>query len=136
MKHLVVRKKKSHRIGIRCFAVLGSLTFFLLLCLTNDFLLSLLIFMLTQSPMALLLFYYESWAIVFCRDKILKRCWGHTRGYDWTDIQEVSSYRSATEGPYILIRFRDGKMLRFRIEDENGAKAVGLIMKHTSIRSL
>jgi hypothetical protein len=90
---------------------------------------------MTQLPIALLLFYFESWALIFGEKEIQGRSWGHLRSYAWTEIQEVTSFRSATEGPYVSIRFRDGKKFRFRLEDENAVKAVALIMKHTSIVS-
>ena len=134
MEALVVKKQKSHRILIRCLAALGCAVFLFLLCVHQDPLLSILVLM-TQLPIALLLFYFESWAIVFRGKEIQKRCLGHQRSYTWTEIQEVAAYRSATEGPFVSIRFRDGKKFRFRLEDENGLKAVALIKKHTSIVS-
>ena len=134
MEKLVVKKQKSHRILIRCLAALGCTVFLFLLCVSQDPLLNILVLM-TQLPIAFMLFYFESWAIVFRGMEIQKRCWGHQRSYTWTEIQEVTSFRSATEGPYILIQFRDGKKFRFRLEDENAVKAVALIMKHTSIVS-
>ena len=134
MEALVVKKQKSHRILIRCLATLGCTVFLFLLCVHQDPLLNTLVLM-TQLPIALLLFYFESWAIVFFGKEIQKRCWGRQRSYTWTEIQEVASFRSATEGPFVSIRFRDGKKIRFRLEDENAVKAVALIMKHTSIVS-
>ena len=134
MEELVVKKQKSHRILIRCLAALGCTVFLFLLCVHQDPLLSILVLM-TQLPIVLLLFYFENWAIVFFGKEIQKRCWGHQRSYTWTEIQEVAAYRSATEGPFVSIRFRDGKKIRFRLEDENAVKAVALIMKHTSIVS-
>lgn len=134
MDALVVKKQKSHRILIRCLAALGCAVFLFLLCVHQDPLLSILVLM-TQLPIALLLFYFESWAIVFRKSEIQGKCWGRLRSYAWTEIQEVTSFRSTTEGPYVSIRFRDGKKFRFRLEDENAVKAVALIMKHTSIVS-
>ena len=134
MDELVVKKQKSHRILIRCMAALGCTVFLFLLCVSQDPLLSILVLM-TQLPIALLLFYFESWAIVCRKNEIQGKCWGCLRSCAWTEIQEVTSFRSATEGPYVSIRFRDGKRFRFRLEDQNGVKAVALIKKHTSIVS-
>ena len=134
MEALVVKKQKSHRILIRCLAALGCTVFLFLLFVSQDPLLNILVLM-TQLPIVLLLFYFESWAIVFRGKETQKRCWGRQKSYTWTEIQEVAALRSATEGPYVLIRFRDGKKFRFRLEDENGIKAVALIKKHTSIVS-
>ena len=135
MNQIVVRKQKSHRMGIRFLFLLDCLAFCILLWVVRDYRPGLLMFVLTQLPMMGLLVYFETWSIVFRQNEIRKSCWGRQRGYAWTEVREAVSCRSATEGPYILIRFRDGKHFRFRLEDENGAGAVGLIMKHTSIVS-
>ena len=135
MAHIVVKKKKSHRMGLRFLMLLNCLAFFLLLWRSGDFPSGLMMFGLSQLPMIGMLLYFETWSIIFCKNGIQKMCCGRLQSYAWTDVIEISSCRSATEGPYILIRFRHGKQLRFRIEDENGVQAVGVIMKHTSIVS-
>ena len=134
MDKLVVKKKKAHRIAIRCFAALGGPLLLLLLWLTRDLGISLAVLAVSFAPAALLLFHYESWALVFNAEGIRRRCWGGQRYYSWSRIREVTSHHSATEGPCICIRFLDGTCFRFRLEDENGTEAVGVILRHTSIR--
>ena len=135
MENIIVRKKRAHRTGIRWFGLLGMVLAGILMGIAQSWLLRLLILILVGIPLLLLYINYESWSIRFSKDKITFLHWGKAQCCRWADIQEVTSLRSATEGATICIRFRDGTAFRFRREDENGEKAVKLILKHTSIRS-
>ena len=135
MEQIVIKKQKSHRIIIRLLVLLACFACFLLIALTRDFRPVLVMLVLTLLPMIVMLYYFETWSVVLHKNELQLRSWGRLRSYTWSDVAEVYSFRAATEGPYVRIRFRDGKQFRFRMEDENGFKAVGVIMKHTSIVS-
>ena len=135
MEQIVIKKQKSHRILIRVIMLLACLASFLLMGLARDFCPILLLAALTLLPMIGMLYYFETWSIVLHKNELQLRSWGRLQRYTWSDVAEVTSYRSATEGPYVRIRFRDGKQFRFRMEDENGIQAVAVITKHTSIVS-
>ena len=135
MEQIVIKRQKSHRIIIRLLVLLACFACFLLIALTRDFRPVLVMLALTLLPMIVMLYCFETWSVVLHKNELQLRSWGRLRSYTWSDVAEVSSFRAATEGPYVRIRFRDGKQFRFRMEDENGFKAVGVIMKHTSIVS-
>ena len=135
VENIIVRKKRAHRTGIRWFCLLGMVLAGILMGMAQSWLLRLLILILVGIPLLLLYINFESWSIRFSKDKITFLHWGKAQCCRWADIQEVTSLRSATEGETICIRFRDGTAFRFRREDENGEKAVKLILKHTSILS-
>lgn len=136
MEYISVMKKKSHRTGIRWFVFSSWFLTGFLLDMTEDRPLRFLILALIIAPLVLLLCYFEDWAVTFYKGKIIRNRLGRQRQYPWTEVQEVTSFRSATDGETICILFRDGKAFRFRREDENGEKAVKLILKHNSIRSI
>lgn len=133
MEHIVVKKKKSHRTAVRWFAFLGWFLTMDLRHLSDDGILGFLLLVLLGTPLMLLLVYYEDWAITFYKGEIIRNRWNRLRRYSWADVQEVTSFRSATEGESICIHFQDGKTFQFRREDENAGEAVKLILKHTSI---
>lgn len=134
MEHITVKKPKSHRTFAMSIVVVAWVLTNILRSMTDDRMLRVLILLLVAGPMMLPSVYFESWAITFHKEEIIRNRWGRLRRYTWSDIREVRSYRSQTEGECIRICFRDGKAFQFRTDDENAGKAVKVILKHTSIR--
>lgn len=87
------------------------------------------LFLLMTTPMAAMLWHYERWSVTFSREGILWK--GKLR--PWTQVKRVRESCSATELWVISIAFRDGKVLRFRMEEENAGTARNVITRHCSI---
>jgi hypothetical protein len=135
MEHITVKKPKSQRAFAMSIVVAAWMLSHILQGMTDDRLLRVLILLLVAGPMVLPAVYFETWAITFHKDEIIRNRWGRLRRYTWSDILEVRSFRSQTDGECIRIRFRDGKEFQFRKEDDRAHEAMKLILKHTSIKS-
>lgn len=132
METVTVRKKQSWRWGIRLLTGFFVLVM-TVLCLYAklDLGLSVLLCGPVLAPMTALLWYYERWCIIFGPGGIRWR--GTLR--PWTQVERVWESWSVSELRVVSIRFRDGKTLRFRMEEEHAQQARRLICRRCSIET-
>ena len=131
---VIVRRNRSRRYMLRFLMVLDLLAA-VLVCGFGAELLTIgtgaALFLLMTAPMAVLLFFHERWSVTFSRDGILWK--GRLR--PWTQVERVRESHSATDRQVISLHFRDGKTLRFRMEEENAEQARKMICCHFSIET-
>ena len=133
---VIVKKCKAHRIGIVMFSIM-MLTILMVCVVTMHTPVAILLyipFLITLSPMAL---YYLTWQIRFEEKGIVRYVFGRkTRKYSFTMLREVvKSYYVSERNFTVRMHFIDGKVLQFRMDDENAAKAVKILQRHCSIRT-
>ena len=135
-KPVIVKKCKHHRIGI------VFLSIFLLAVLT-------VCVIATRTPVAILLYipplmllfpmvlYYLTWQIRFEEEVIVRTVLGRkTRTYSFTMLREVvKRYYISELNNIVRMVFSDGKVLQFRMDDENAVQAVKILQRHCSIKT-
>lgn len=136
MQQITVKKCPAHRTGIKWFCYICWVLSGVLMGLVQDWKIYLVIISLIMFPTFLMHIYFDTWTIDFSAGAIIRRRWGTEQSYGWKDVQQVTSNFSPTEGPYIRIRFRDGRVFQFRMVDENAAEAKKMLLKHTSIKTM
>ena len=136
MKNTVaVKKSKSHIYAVRAAFLLFSASFAAAVAWAgkNALYISLLcgaIFI----PVLLLELYCETWRISF-GEKICRKFFFFERTYEWRELKEAKKYYSLSEnGEILLLVFKGGRSLRFRLNDQNGGEAERLILKHCNIK--
>lgn len=133
-KDIVIKKNRTHRIGIRVLSVLSigfTVTLTMYMKQGNMILLCLPWLLISGC----LLCYYETWQICFNSNAVHKKVFFWNCGtYSYLQMKDVTRSYSYTEHEYICICFADGKYFRFRSEDENADKAIVQICKHRTIR--
>ena len=134
MQQITVKKCPAHRTGIKWFCYICWVLSGVLMGLVQDWKIYLVIISLIMFPTFLMHIYFDTWTIVFTAGAIIRHRWGTEQSYGWKDVQQVTTNFSPTEGPYIRIRFRDGKAFQFRMVDENAAEAKQMLLKRTSIK--
>ena len=134
-KTVIVRKCKTHRIGIIVFSVLvlAVLTACVIAMQTPVAILLYIPFLIILSPVTL---YYLTWQIRFEDKEIVRGVWGRkTRTYSFTMLREVvKSYYVSERNFTVRMYFLDGKMFQFRMDDENAIQAVRILQRHCSIK--
>lgn len=131
---VTVRKKRSWRYLMRFLTALDVMAAAALCALYARMLtigVGAMLFGMVTVPMAAMLLYYERWSVTFSREGI--RWKGMFR--PWSQVERVRESWSATEQRVLSIRFRDGKTLRFRMEEENAEQARKMICRHCSIET-
>lgn len=136
MKTITVKKNRCHRLGIRFIAIS-----FLILSSILGFcsLPSLSVVAVICSPWLLVLIvlvcYYETWGISFLRNEIQLRYFFIIKNkHTYSQITDVSISYSYTDHAYISMFFSDGRVIRYKMKDENAERALGKLRSHHSIR--
>lgn len=121
MKTITVRKRKSRRVGGWFVTVLIFAAALLCTIWLREVRLLLLFlpWLLLESGV---LVYLESWQIQVSPDGISQRIFGLPMG-SWSYREITDAYRtySRTEKHYLMLSFTNGRKIKFRLEDENGA---------------
>ena len=133
---VVVKKNRNQIYGIR---ILAGICFLSLLIVIFSFGYDMGVILLICFPICCilitLLLYYETWKVTCGRDCIQKVCFFHTIcSYSYNQITDAFLSQSYTEHSVLKVQFLSGKVLRFRLEDENADQALAKIRSHTSIR--
>ena len=136
MQQITVKKCPAHRTGIKWFCYICWILSGALMGIVQDWKLYLVIISLIMFPTFLMHIYFDTWAIDFSADAIIRHRWGTEQSHGWNDIHLVTTHFSPTEGAYIRIRFRDNKTIQFRMIDENATEAKKMLLKHTSIKTM
>ena len=133
---VIVKKCKAHRIGIVVFSIvmLTVLTFCVVAMHTPVAILFYIPVLIILSPMVL---YYLTWQIRFDKKGIVRYIFGKkARKYSFTMLREaVKSYYVSERNFTVRMHFIDGKVLQFRMDDENAVQAVKILQRHCSIRN-
>ena len=134
-KAIVVRKCKSHRIGIAVFAIL-ILVILTVCVLSLHSAAALLLYIPPLVIFAPLTLYYLTWNIQFEEKTIVKRVFfTEISRCSYSAIREVvKRYYTSERNFTIRMHFTNGKTLQFRMDDENAEKAVKVLQKHCSIK--
>ena len=135
-KAIVVRKCKSHRIGIAVFAIL-ILVILTVCVLSLHSAAALLLYIPPLVIFAPLTLYFLTWNIQFEEKTIVKRVFfTEISRYSYSAIREVvKRYYTSERNFTIRMCFTNGKALQFRMDDENAEKAVKVLQKHCSIKT-
>ena len=131
---VTVRRKRSWRYGLRILLAFYILTTAPFCWVAGNDLgmgFGLLLFGMVTLPVTLLHLHFERWNVTFSQKGIEWR--RHYR--PWSQVERVRESWSATEQRVLSIRFRDGKTLRFRMEEENAEQARKMICRHCSIET-
>ena len=133
---VIVTKCKAHRIGIAVFsiAMLTVLTVCVAAMHTPAAILLYMPVLTILSPIAL---YYLTWQIRFDKKSIVRYVFGRkARIYSFTMLRDVvKRYYVSERNITVRMHFIDGKVLQFRMDDENAAQAVRILQRHCSIRN-
>lgn len=129
--NITVRKYKAERYCFRAL-VLALVLVMLFFIYPN-------LYGLLFAPVILLslpiLIYMESWQIVFSGNGIQKKCFFRTvQSYSYAALTDAQLSYSCTMNEYVTLTFSDNKCIRFRLKDENAAKALKRIVAHRSVR--
>ena len=135
-KTVVVRKCKSHRIGIAVFAIL----MFVILTVIILSLHSAAALLLYIPPMIILIpltVYYLTWNIRFEENVIVKSVFfAEISRFSYFALREVvKRYYTSERNFTIRMHFVNKKIVQFRMDDENAEKAVKVLQKHCSIKT-
>jgi hypothetical protein len=131
---VTVRRKRSWRYGLRFLTLLEILItapFCWVAARDLSPALGLLLFAIVTVPTGLMLLHFERWSVTFSQKGIEWKRYFHP----WSHVERVWESHSATELRVISIRFRDGQVLRFRMEEDNAEQARKWIIRHCSIES-
>ena len=134
-KTVVVRKCKSHRIGIAVFAIL----MFVILTVIILSLHSAAALLLYIPPMIILIpltLYYLTWNIRFEENVIVKSVFfAEISRFSYFALREVvKKYYTSERNFTIRMHFVNKKIVQFRMDDENAEKAVKALLKYCSIK--
>lgn len=137
---ICVKRNKKHRTAIRlltvCFVIITTLLILAAKQVATKqawiYIVVLCIFM--NLLLFVLLWYYETWTLIFTRKTIKRILFFSTDTYLYSQIQRITLSYSYTERYNVRIIFLNEKSLRFRLEDENANKAVSRLKKHSSIQ--
>ena len=134
-KAIVIRKCKSHRIGITVFAIL----MFVILTVIILPLHSAAALLLYIPPMIILIpltLYYLTWNIRFEENVIVKSVFfAEISRFSYFALREVvKRYYTSEHNFTIRMHFVNKKIVQFRMDDENAEKAVKVLQKHCSIK--
>ena len=136
-KAVVLKKCKSHRVGtiVLCISMLVVLTVCVLPLRSAVAILLYIPILVILAPLTL---YYLTWQIRFEEKEIIKSvCFRETKRYSFTMLREVvKSYYVSERNFTIRMYFVDGKILQFRMDDENAIQAVKKLQRHCSIKTL
>ena len=131
----IVKKYKPERIGSRIILIL----LFFTAVAASSFCVSFPHGMLMFSPLLLsacfMVFYEETWKIVFDSKKLTCYHFLGSRSYSYGQITDAYIAHSATMHQHIRLTFSDGKRISFRLKDENGQQAKRVIQSHCSLRA-
>ena len=135
-KAIIVKKCKSHRTGIAVFAIL--MLIILTACVLSLY--STAALLLYIPPLVILVpltLYYLTWNIRFEEKVIVKRVFFSEIGrFSYSELREaVKRYYNSERNFTIRMHFTNGKILQFRMDDENAGKAVKALRKHCSIKT-
>ena len=131
---VTVRRKRSWRNWMRFLFVLDAASMVLLCWMSAEILTvgtGLVLFGMMTAPAATLLLHEERWSVTFSREGILWK----KQLRPWSQVERVWESHSVTERQVISIRFRDGRTLRLRMEEENAGQARKTIIRHCSIKT-
>ena len=133
---VIVKKCKSHRIGIVVFSalILAVLTACVVAMRTPSAILLYIPFLLILSPVAL---YYWTWQIRFEEKEIIRNVFGaKARKHSFAMLREVvKSYYISERNFTVRMYFLDGKALQFRMDDENAVQALKVLQRHCSMKA-
>ena len=135
-KTVVVRKCKSHRIGIAVFAIL-MFVILTVIILSLHSAAALLLYIPPLIILMLLTFYYLTWNIRFEEKMIVKCvCFTTISRCSYSILREVvKRYYTSERNFTIRMYFVNKKTIQFRMDDENAEKAVKVLQKHCSIKT-
>lgn len=133
---IVLKKCKSHRIGIVAFSVamLAVLTVCVMALRSVAAILLYIPLFITLAPLTL---YYLSWNIRFEEKVIVKSVFfRETNRFSYSMLREVvKRYYTSEQNYTIRMHFTNGKALQFRMDDENADKVAKKLQKHCSIKT-
>ena len=136
-KTVIVKKCRSHRIGITvfCVAIFVALTVCVLAMRTPAALLLYVPFLVIAVPAAL---YFLTWQIRFGEKEVCRRVFFRdSKPYSYAMLREVvKNYYVSERNVTVRMHFTDGKTLQLRMDDENAATAIKVLQKHCSFKTL
>ena len=135
-KAIVIKKCKSHRIGIAVFAIL-MLVILTICVLSMHSAAALLLYIPPLVIFAPLTLYFLTWNIRFEEKSIVKRVFfTEISRFSYSMLREVvKRYYTSERNFTIRMHFVNGKTLQFRMDDENAEKATKKLQKHCSIKT-
>ena len=135
-KAIVLKKCKSHRVGIVAFSVamLAALTVCVIALRSAAAILLYIPILVILAPLTL---YYLSWNIRFEEKVIVKSVFfRETNRFSYSMLREVvKRYYTSEQNFTIRMHFVNGKTLQFRMDDKNADKATKKLLKHCSIKT-
>ena len=135
-KTVVVRKCKSHRIGIAVFSIL-MFVILTVIILSLHSSAALLLYIPPLIILVSLTLYYLTWNIRF-EEKMIVKCVFFTKisRCSYSILREVvKRYYTSERNFTIRMYFVNKKTIQFRMDDENAEKAVKVLQKHCSIKT-
>ena len=136
-RDIIVSKNKNQVHGIRVFFIIYIIGLIITSTIYIEIFKHIIFLFFPTFVLTLcLLLYYETWQISFSSKGISKRIfWRKTKIYLYSQLNEVTMMYFLSERSYcIVIKFADGKKIRFRLNDENAIKAKNKLLSHCSIR--
>ena len=136
-KTVIVKKCKSHRTVMVIFSV--AMFVVLTMCVfamqTAAALLFYVPFFVIWAPMTI---YFLTWQIRFEKSGIVRKVFfRESKKYSFAMLREVVKSFYASERNFtVRMYFVDGKVLQFRMDDENATQAVKTLLRHGSIKTL
>ena len=134
-KAIVIRKCKSHRIGITVFAIL-MFVILTVIILPLHSAAALLLYIPPLIVLVPLILYYLTWNMRF-EEKVIVKCifFAEISRCSYSTLRDVvKRYYTSERNFTIRMHFTNGKTLQFRMDDENAEKAVKVLQKHCSIK--
>lgn len=133
---ITVKKPKDHRIFIGVFSILaiGIVT---LCAICFDTPIAFLLYVPLLPILLPLVIVYFTWELRFEREQIVNiLCFRKVKIYPYAQLCEVTQqYFTSEHGYCIRMDFTDGKIIRFRMDDDGAAQAVKFLIKHHSIKT-
>ena len=131
---VLVRKRKSHRIVIGLFLLLG-LAFMVISMINMRDLKVLLIFIPLLIPITLLEIYECTWQLYLDQKYIVKRLFfREVTRYSYTQIQKVVKEHFVSEQQTcVIVHFVDGKTIHYRMDCDGANQALKILSKHRTI---
>ena len=134
---VIVKNPKSGRIFVGVFSTVAMtiITAFVIFYGTLSALLLYIPLLIIIIP---LIIFTITWQLRFEKDHIVEVLFFRKiKTYPYTQLREVTQqYFTSQHGYCVRMHFTDGKTIQFRMDDEGAARAVKLLCKHHSIKTI
>ena len=131
---ICVKKYSVERYGVTFLFIIVTIITIIISFMSLSPSICLVLFMPYEGVLLLLVIYEQTWKITIEKNMISKFVFFRkVSSQSFSEIVNAVSKKSYTDREYVRLSFQNGKVIMFRLKDENASKAVSAILSHRSI---